>query len=193
MRLVGLEQIKNEFNAIAKTIYFDKAHFLREKASDEKAVRIFLEKVERVLQENDRKLEELYFVYGVFGNLYRVIGHPKKAIHYLQQALCLAERENDDSRKVVFLIRLGEALKYNEEHEKALKTFDKATDLSDTLQVRKYNDFIFQHKGKCLLELGHLLEAEKCFLEALHIRKEKGDPELVASTELAIELVKKSK
>lgn len=45
-----------------------------------------------------------------------------------------------------------------------------------------------QHKGKCLLELGRIAEAQQCFKEALELRELKGDVSLIESTEQALNL-----
>lgn len=101
-----------------------------------------------------------------------------------------AKVDGNANREVVSLIRLGEAYKYNDGHEKALLCFQQALEICDLQQVIDYVDFALQHKGKCLMELGRLTEAENCFLQALSIRETKGDQSLIESTEQALSHVK---
>lgn len=54
-------------------------------------------------------------------------------------------------------------------------------------------EFALQHKGKCLMEMGRLDEAEIEFIKAFKLRKFKGDIALINSTEKALELVKRIK
>lgn len=52
-------------------------------------------------------------------------------------------------------------------------------------------DFAYQHKGKCLLELEELSEAEGCFQKAMDLRIRKGDESLIDSTQRALNFVKR--
>lgn len=52
-----------------------------------------------------------------------------------------------------------------------------------------YLDFALQHKGKCLMELDRNFEAKECFKEALKIREQKEDSELIRSTILALDFL----
>ena len=89
------------------------------------------------------------------------------------------------------LIRLGEAIKYNGNHMKALGIFNEVLDNCKTKNNLLYLDFAIQHKGKCLLELGRMTEAEQCFKEALELRELKGDVSLIESTQQALNFIKK--
>src|SRR5699024_12057168 len=61
-------------------------------------------------------------------------------------------------KEIIALIRLGEALKYNGLHQRAIELFNKALDLCKTHNIDEYEDFVWQHKGKCLMELERLNE-----------------------------------
>lgn len=65
--------------------------------------------------------------------------------------------------------------------------------MCETNKVDEYLDFVLQHKGKCLMELAMLNEAEECFQKALTLRKSKRIRSLIYSTEQAIELVREMK
>lgn len=124
------------------------------------------------------------------GNLYRINEQPQKAINCLTYCLNQAVVERNPTREIVSLIRLGEALKYDNNHKKALDHFNKALGMCEAHKIDEYLDFVLQHKGKCLMELAMLNEAEECFQKALILRKSKGNRSLIDSTEQAIELVK---
>lgn len=130
-----------------------------------------------------------YFLYGVLGNLYRINGQAQKSINYLTYCLKKAAEEGNHTREIVTLIRLGEALKYDSNHKEALNHFNKAFEMCRTNEIEEYLDFVLQHKGKCLMELAMLNEAEECFVKALELRKSKGELSLIDSTLQAIGLV----
>lgn len=137
--------------------------------------------------------DHTYFLHGALGNLYRISGQPKKAIDCLTFCLDQAVEEGSPAREVVSLIRLGEALKYESKHQEALNHFNQALELCEANKIEEYMDFGLQHKGKCLMELAMLDEAGRCLQKALEIRKSKGDPSLIDSTEQAINLVQEMK
>ena len=111
-----------------------------------------------------------YFLYGTVGNLYRICEEPQKAFNYLNFCLCLALEEGNITRETVTLIRLGEALKYDEKHDEALEFFEKAFKKCKDNKLDTYLDFALQHKGKCLMEMGRLDEAEISFIKAFKLR-----------------------
>ncbi len=171
---------KNEFEDIAQTIYYDVDDNLREKTKDPEAVLNFLNQVEELLVNNGKNSYQLC---GILGNLYRILEKPTRAINYLERALSIANEERDCAKIAVTLIRLGEALKYNEKHQQAMECFDQALTLIHTHKLDNYLDFALQHKGKCLLELKRYEEAEQYLRKALKLRKQKKDTVLIDSTE----------
>lgn len=185
-----MNHIKQEFLRLAETVYFDEADYLREKFREPSKVPPFTNIAENHLltlmnDDKDHK-EEKYSLCGMLGNCYRIVGQPQKAIHYLTLALKIAWEEENSSKKVVTYIRLGEAWKYNDEHEKAMDMFTVAMKIVSENELGKYNDFVLQHQGKCLMEMGKWDEAKQCFQEVLEIRKKKAVPSLIESTELSL-------
>src|SRR5699024_2679012 len=185
---MDLNLLKQELTTINDIIYFDEEAFLREKTSDPLKMRQIIQWAESLLKDCDER--DVYFLSASLGNLYRVNKQPQKAIPYLRNCLEQAKVDGNANREVVSLIRLGEAYKYDDGHEKALLCFQQALEICDLQQVIDYVDFALQHKGKCLMELGRLTEAENCFLQALSIRETKGDQSLIESTEQALSHVK---
>ncbi|MFJ7827390.1 tetratricopeptide repeat protein [Psychrobacillus sp. NPDC096623] len=130
-------------------------------------------------------LEDLLFLYGTIGNLYRIKGEVKFAIGALSKAVELSE----GNKKLVNLIRLGEALKYAGQHQKSLSVFNGVIDQCAKKEHFQLLDFAYQHKGKCLLELEDKSQANEYFQKAMELRIKKGDESLIKSTQVAIDFV----
>ncbi|MEK3763333.1 hypothetical protein [Solibacillus sp. FSL K6-4121] len=188
---MNIADFKENLLTLNDLIYFDQNEYLREKTSEPLKILQFISDAEALLKDSNE--DEKYFLYGTLGNLYRIIEQPKKAIHSLSYCLKHSKEERNLSREIVSLIRLGEALKYDNNHLKALEKFNKALNLCKANKVIEYKDFVLQHKGKCLMELALLNEAEECFLEALVLRKTKGNSSLTDSTQQALNLLKELK
>ncbi|GAB3060024.1 hypothetical protein [Virgibacillus ainsalahensis] len=185
---MDLADYRERLVAINDVVFFDKNEYLREKTSNPLKINELIDEAENLLQSSNE--DDRYFLYGTIGNLYRINEQPKRAINSLSYCLNHAVREKNLTREIVTLIRIGEAHKYDNNHTKALELFNKALDMCDANKVEKYLDFVLKHKGKCLMELARLNEAEEYFLKALKLRKSKGNASLIDSTEQAIRLVK---
>lgn len=186
--------LKEKLLAINKTIYFDHNDYLREKTTDPFKLKQVLAEAETYIEQALANLDKdkKYFLYGTIGNLFRICEKPQTAIRYLEQNLHDVQEDHHYTRIIVSLIRLGEAYKYNNDHERALYLFHQAINKCDVhTEGARYLDFALQHKGKCLLELKKGKEAINCFENALRIRREKGEPSLIASTQSALDLARK--
>lgn len=186
---MSLGQFKEKLKILNELVYFDENAHLREKTREFRQMNTLIQEAEKYLAYDQK--EERYFLNGLLGNLYRITEQPKQAIIYLTRCLNQAIEEQHVIRESITFIRLGEAYKYDNQHEIALKLFNKALEKCRLNEVNEYIDFAYQHKGKCLMEIGKYDEAEKCFLEALHIRKLKHDGALIDSTEQALQFLKK--
>ena len=177
------EELKFNLMKLKEFLYFDDNNYLREKCSDENLLKEVIEKFEaKIDSRSNDKLDDMIFLYGNLGNLYRIQGDTHLAIKNLKIALEL----DDENKQISNLIRLGEALKYDGQHEQALKKFDEAIELCTPSNGSNLLDFAYQHKGKCLLELGQVSSALVYFQKALKIRLVKGDQSLIDSTQKAI-------
>ncbi|WP_391205271.1 tetratricopeptide repeat protein [Psychrobacillus sp. L4] len=110
------------------------------------------------------------------------------AIERLEKALKLSF----ENKQISNLIRLGEALKYDGQPEEALKKFEQVIDACMSNTNSMFLDFAYQHKGKCLLELGQMDIALDYFQEAMKLRLAKGDQSLIDSSQKAINHVKQA-
>jgi len=185
---INIAGFRENLSVVNKVIFFDKSEFLREKASDPLILNQIINQAERLLKDSDEN--DKYFLYGVLGNFYRINGQAQKAIKCLTYCYDRAVKEKNTIKEIISLIRLGEALKYNRNHKKALEHFNKALEMCEDHKIDEYFDFALQHIGKCLMELAMLKEAEECFQKALKLRKAKGNHSLIDSTEQAIALVR---
>ena len=184
---VDIVDFKKNLFTINDIIFFDNNEYLREKTSNPLKILQFISEAEALLKDSNE--DDKYFLYGTLGNLYRIVGQPKIAIHSLSYCLNCSVKEKNLIREIATLIRLGEALKYDSNHGEALDKFNAALSLCEANKIDEYLDFVLQHKGKCLMEIEMLNEAEECFLEALVLRNTKGNFALIDSTQQAVNLL----
>lgn len=185
---LALASFKERLNQVNELIYFDSDQFLREKTTDPTRLKSFIDEAESLLNQTTKEADR-FFLKGTIGNLYRVYGIPEQALFFLKECVHLAQVQKNPTREIISFIRFGEALKYNNDHEKALASFNEALALCHTHEVNSYLDFALQHKGKCLMELARYGEAKACFTEARSIRQAKGNQSLIDSTDQALKLL----
>lgn len=178
-----IQQIKDELNELQSYIYFDERQFLREQTNHPEQCWAFIHKVEPLLEKEWSK-EDLYFLYSSLGYVNRVLNRSGEAITFFEKALRLQLNHNQE---IVTLIRLSEAFKYANEHQKSLQLLREAMNQSSVNNILYYEDFILQHRGKCLMELGELNAALEDFSQSLAIRKSQGNKALICSTQKAFD------
>ncbi|MFJ8260633.1 tetratricopeptide repeat protein [Rummeliibacillus sp. NPDC094406] len=181
---MDIDKLKEEYGKLSEIIYFDESQYFREQTSSNQHVKKFIEDAEQAINLTLMN-QERYFLYSALGYSYRVINEADQAIYYFKK--CLNMAEHHPKRRIETLIRLGEAYKYADLHKKALQLFDCALNLSIDFQITNYKDFIFQHIGKCLMELGKIELAKEYLNEALKIREISGDVELIRSTQKVLD------
>lgn len=168
------------------TISFDEEYFLRER-SDEPEKLIQAIAVLHAHKPDDQ--EEVYRIQSMLGYLYRVIGDSENALTCYHTCHSIVLKQKKNHAIIATLIRIGETLKYAERHDQALRKFEQAKDYAIKHKTPQYDDFILQHKGKCLWEMNQLKEANACFEAAYQLRLVKKDKALISSTKQALTLV----
>lgn len=181
---MDIKKVKIAFTQLTEYIFFDENQCFREQASSIQYVKKFIEESEPLIL-GSLKNEDLYVLCSMLGNAYRVINNAEQAILFFRECMNLTEQH--PKRKIVTLIRLGEAYKYANFHQEALDLFEQALTLSTEFKMPDYEDFIYQHKGKCFMELGEIELAKKYLNEALQIRIKKGNMELIKSTQIVLD------
>jgi tetratricopeptide (TPR) repeat protein len=130
-------------------------------------------------------------VHGLIGVYARIVEQLDESEEYLRLAI-----EHADNEKSVCIneLRLAHTYQWKKQFQQANSLFQKLFHQLETSHVyADYKDFLFQHYGKNLFDQGLYGEALKYFQKALEIRFVKGDPELIASVELAIEVCTKKR
>jgi tetratricopeptide (TPR) repeat protein len=127
---------------------------------------------------------------GYLGNAYRILGYADEAVAVLTEAVEQARAAGDQRAALANRIRLGEALKYQGDIAQAERLFREAARVAQHTDLGDYRDFALQHLGKCRLEQGDAAEAVPLLEQALALRHDKGDPDLIASTTSALVLAR---
>lgn len=144
----------------------------------------------QVFAEQD--LYERMKLYGLLGTYCRIMGHLSQAETHIYLALTAANALRDKSAQIVNLLRLAHVYQWQGRYATADRLFEQiifvceiAKDNLPTSPIGAYLDFAYQHMGKSKFDQGDYARAAKFFQRALNIRKEKGDPDLIASSTLA--------
>ena len=123
---------------------------------------------------------------GYLTDACRVAGEIDAAVAYGEEGLERARATGNRNAETANLIRLGEALKYRDEHVVAENLFRQALANTDDDDASALRDYALQHLGKCLLEMGRYDESITCLEQALDLRRAKGNQPLIESTERAL-------
>ncbi len=183
--------MEKEFSSIAETIYFNEEEHLRERTESPPDVREYIQRGLFILENNSLPKNEVYVMRGMIGNLSRIVGDTDQAVHMLTQNVQSAIDVNDRQQEIVSRIRLGEAQKYAGAFGDAMKEFQRANKMIDRYSIEHLRDFVYQHMGKLFLEQGDYKKALDLFQKAYAIRLEKGETELLSSTEEACTYARK--
>lgn len=121
---------------------------------------------------------------GGYARTLRDLDHAEQA---LTTALGLSKAIESRRLEATNSIKLAHVYQWQQRYIESKTMFEAAIALcKNNLEAAPYLDFAYQHFGKCKFDQQKYAEALHCFEQALDIRMEKGDPELIASTELAI-------
>ena len=125
---------------------------------------------------------------GRAGPALRIAGRLDEARLAASAAVELAERLGDGRAAFVNRIRLANVMQWQGRHDLATPLFGRlvaqARDVGDLADLL---DFALQHAGKDLFDQCRFAQAERCFREALDIRRRKGDAALAESSAFALQ------
>ena len=124
---------------------------------------------------------------GRIGGYARTLRDLDRAEQALTTALKLSKAIESRRLAATNSIKLAHVYQWQQRYIESETMFEAAIALcKNNLEAAPYLDFAYQHFGKCKFDQQKYVEALQCFEQALDIRVKKGDPELIASTELAI-------
>ncbi|MFD8480599.1 tetratricopeptide repeat protein [Kitasatospora sp. NPDC059673] len=116
------------------------------------------------------------------------LGNHDEARTLLRKSLDMAAADGNTRSVVASGINLGDAHRYAGDVQAADALYRSALATARSRHPELL-DFALQHFGKHLMELGDLTKAQTCLQEALRLRIAKGNPELVGSTQAALDRV----
>lgn len=123
---------------------------------------------------------------GYLGEVDRIAGRFAESQMVLERALDIATRRGERRMRVATLIRLGELNRCRDRVDAAEALLREALDGSSDPDCADYRHFALQHLGKTLLDAGRFGDAVETLETALAVRRDLGEPSLIASTEQAL-------
>lgn len=125
------------------------------------------------------------------GGLYRLNQNLDQSQKALEGAALIFAEFADEKWLTLTRIRLANTFQWQNKFSLADQIFkDVINDCNQNPSIHQYLDFALQHHGKNLFDQSRFTEALKHFEEAYQIRLQKGDKELINSTNIAIETTK---
>lgn len=102
----------------------------------------------------------------------------------LGRALALAERHGTPAQIVLARVRYAHVLQWRGQFAAADELFNRC--VADAPLAGGRAHFIYQHAGQCAYDAGDWATARDRFAAALWLRRRRGDQELIASSQLAV-------
>lgn len=137
------------------------------------------------VQQNLRALVKFL---GEAGTYYRLLEKTEAAANALEQSLALIEQYKlGINYWAVHTIRYGEVLQQKQDYLGAETAFKAVYEIAERHpDLEELKDFCLQHLGKLYFAQKDYKKARPFFTQALQIRQNKGDKQLIGSTEFAI-------
>lgn len=99
------------------------------------------------------------------------------------------ERSDNGTNLFVNKLRLANTYQWERNFQKSNEMFEELVEIAEKyVEYKGYLDFVYQHNGKNLFDQEEYELALTNFKKALAIRIQKGNNELIQSTELAIKI-----
>ncbi|WP_230875029.1 tetratricopeptide repeat protein [Lysinibacillus cavernae] len=132
--------------------------------------------------------QELASIYGLIGVYSRIINKIEESKKYLSLAIELNRQLGNHKRIFVNELRLAHTYQWEKNFQESNKIFKKLMEQSENNSDNHYLDFVYQHYGKNLYDQSDYRLALTYFEKALRLRVNKGNQELIDSTEYAISI-----
>ncbi|MDP9364014.1 MAG: tetratricopeptide repeat protein [Chloroflexota bacterium] len=124
---------------------------------------------------------------GTLGGYRRILGRLDEAEATLREAVALARQTGNERTLLANEIRLAHVLQWQERFAEADALFVAAVArCKASPELTGLLSFALQHAGKSLFDQGRDAEAAERFAHALSLREAEGDPDLIASSRLAL-------
>lgn len=120
---------------------------------------------------------------------YRQLRNFEKAHELFKEASDYFEK-SDLQMEMVNYLRWADVFRFEKRFDEAFEILKKVEEILSSSSFSDYQDFYFQHLGKLYFDKGEYEMALKCFEDALKLRTQKKNPELISSTELALKITK---
>ncbi len=169
---------------------FSYGNDLTEKPNDPKSFHEGILHLEKVATKEKDKLKKGK-LFSLIGSHYRICGDNSMSEKYLLRALSLIDKSKNKSEYFVATLRLAHTFQKQKKFDLSLQLFNELKILCDEEEgLNGYSDFLFQHIGKLNFDQKKYKAALSNFERARELRLSKGDRELLASTDLAIQITK---
>ena len=151
-----------------------------------------IDRAENMFQEALRMFREIGAIDGIttvssnLGDVFLARGNLDSAEHALSDALPGYKEMGDKDGIALTLNDLGEVARRRGELDKALTNLDQAQTVAQAADDKSAIAYVLSGRGDVLTDRGDLVAARKSYEEALAIRKQTGEKQTAAETELAL-------
>lgn len=151
-----------------------------------------IDKAESMFREALGTFREIGNIYGIttisnnLGEIFLARGNLASAEHALSDALPGYKEMGDQDGIALTLNDLGEVARRRGELDKALRTFEQGKTVAQGADDKRALAYVLSGRGDVLTDRGDLVAARKSYEEALAMRKQTGEKQTAAETELAL-------
>jgi tetratricopeptide (TPR) repeat protein len=130
---------------------------------------------------------------GWLGTRLVMAGDEADAAPLLEEALALSRKLGHRETEIDGLLALGTAVQYLAERDRAQALFAQGLALCAATGLRRQENFLWHHAGRCYVEQGRLAEARTAFENALALREAIGDARMIQSTRDALDELRRTR
>ncbi|WP_245849971.1 tetratricopeptide repeat protein [Shouchella clausii] len=148
----------------------------------------FLKKQIPIFQNDKNEIAKIYGLMGVYLRIVKELEESKK---YLRLAIQTYESTSNDNSLFVNKLRLAHTYQWQKDFHTSNQMFKKLMEEAEICDERRgILDFVYQHYAKNLFDQENYDLAISYFHKALNLRIQKGQKDLIESTEYAIHICK---